>query len=549
MTLLFDASGDIQLAHASLASRGITPVQPVQKDELKLRCLGSTLRRVRQTRPQTCYIFCRQMRSQFNRFPLKLAAALSGVKKIHFCDEYNIGAGVTPARVVFLDLPLYLAHCLYALVAWAAVAGLYALLWLICRLRKPVGSPGNSSRALCYIKTDFWHDLKAGGSVTHTREFINAGCELGYDIRIFSCDPLVHYKLRPKVEVVPPSPALYDLPILFSQLEYNLRFPLAVLRKMRGVPCDGIYQRHSSNNFSGVVLSQLLNVPFLLEHNSSSAWIAKNWSAEDSAIIPALCERLNFLGARRIAVVSETLKQNLVSAGIEPAKILVNPNGVDPSRFGPHVDASAAWSRLPSGKLLVGFIGVFGQWHGVLTLMRSVKHVIEACPQAQFVIIGDGALKQQMLDILSSDGTLQHVTFTGLVSHDAAPAYLNACDLLVSPHEDMADGSTFFGSPTKIFEYMATGKGIVASNVGQLGQILEHEREALLVGQRNELQLAAAITRLLRDPALRSTLGAAARSKVTSNFTWHENFRRAVAGFHINNASGTFQPHPQEAVA
>jgi len=146
-----------------------------------------------------------------------------------------------------------------------------------------------------------------------------------------------------------------------------------------------------------------LKVPFFLEHNSSSSWIAKNWSAQRSSLIPSLCEKLNFCGAYRIAVVSEALKQDLLSRGLDEAKVIVNPNGVDPARFGPHVDASAVHCRLPGGKLLVGFIGVFGQWHGVLTLMRSVKHVVQACDNAQFVIIGDGALKQQMLDILARD--------------------------------------------------------------------------------------------------------------------------------------------------
>ena len=133
-----------------------------------------------------------------------------------------------------------------------------------------------------------------------------------------------------------------------------------------------------------------------------------------------------------------------------------------------------------------------------------------------------------MLDILARDGTTEQVTFVGLVKHDLAPACLNACDILVSPHEDMADGSVFFGSPTKIFEYMATGKGIVASNVGQLGQLLKHEEDALLVEQQNERQLAESIVRLLREPALRERLGAAARQKVAASYTWQENFRRAI---------------------
>jgi glycosyltransferase involved in cell wall biosynthesis len=530
MSVLFDVSGlTAGQAAARLSARGVVADEVVQRDAFNPRRAFATLRRMRRVRPQACYIFCRHAATQFNRFPLKLMAALSGARTIRFCDEREFGPGIAPAHVIFKDGPLYLWRCFYALLAVLGFAAAYVLLSLIVRLRKPPAPPSLPVRRLCYIKTDFWHDLKAGGSVTHTREFINAGCELGYEVKVFSCDPLVHYRLKPQVEVVEPSPGLYDLPIIFSQMEYNLRFPLALWRKLRGCALDGIYQRHSTNNFSGVALSALLKVPFFLEHNSSSVWIAKNWSAERTSIIPGLCERLNFSGAYRIAVVSEALKQGLLSAGLDDAKVSVNPNGVDPVRFGPHVDASAIRKTLPGGKLLVGFIGVFGQWHGVLTLMRCVKHVIKDCENAHFVIIGDGTLKQQMLDILRQDGTAEHVTFVGLVPHDLAPAHLNACDVLVSPHEDMADGSTFFGSPTKIFEYMATGKGIVASRVGQLGALLEDEQDALLAQQKNETELAEKIARLLRDPALRGRLGASARRKVATTYTWQENFRRAIS--------------------
>jgi glycosyltransferase involved in cell wall biosynthesis len=99
-------------------------------------------------------------------------------------------------------------------------------------------------------------------------------------------------------------------------------------------------------------------------------------------MIPRLSEKLNFLGAYRIAAMSDALKQNLLSGGVDEAKTIVNPNGVDPVKFGPQVDASGFRSGPPSGKLLVGFIGVFGQWHGVLTLMRTLKRVIKACAAA-----------------------------------------------------------------------------------------------------------------------------------------------------------------------
>ena len=92
-----------------------------------------------------------------------------------------------------------------------------------------------------------------------------------------------------------------------------------------------------------------------------------------------------------------------------------------------------------------------------------------------------------------------------------------------------ADGTPFFGSPTKLFEYMAIGKGIVASNLGQIGQVLEHGRTAWLVAPGDIDALVDGLERLIGDAALRSALGAEARREVVARYTWHEHTRRTIA--------------------
>jgi len=93
---------------------------------------------------------------------------------------------------------------------------------------------------------------------------------------------------------------------------------------------------------------------------------------------------------------------------------------------------------------------------------------------------------------------------------------------------DNPDGTRFFGSPTKLFEYMAMGRGIVASRLEQIGDVLEDGATALLVPPGDDAALARAVVRLVDDAALRARLGAAARERALERHTWTANVRGVV---------------------
>ena len=125
----------------------------------------------------------------------------------------------------------------------------------------------------------------------------------------------------------------------------------------------------------------------------------------------------------------------------------------------------------------------------------------------------------------------------GAVEHERVPALLDACDILVSPHVPLDAGAEFFGSPTKLFEYMAMGKGIVASRLGQIGEVLQHQETALLVDPGNVPQLTDAILRLTAAPELRARLGAAARRAAVERYTWKHNAQRVIDAYRALNSS------------
>jgi len=123
------------------------------------------------------------------------------------------------------------------------------------------------------------------------------------------------------------------------------------------------------------------------------------------------------------------------------------------------------------------------------------------------------------------------VIFTGSVPHRSVRAYLDSADILVSPHVPMPGGTPFFGSPTKLFEYMAMGKAIAASALDQLADVLEHNVTAVLVRPGDPADLAGAIRQLAAGAPFRSELGRNAREAALARHTWRRNARRVLNAF------------------
>jgi glycosyltransferase involved in cell wall biosynthesis len=100
--------------------------------------------------------------------------------------------------------------------------------------------------------------------------------------------------------------------------------------------------------------------------------------------------------------------------------------------------------------------------------------------------------------------------------------------MFVSPHIPNPDGTPFFGSPTKLFEYMAMGKGIVASDLEQIGEVLEHGATAWLVNPGDVESLTMGLKTLIDDEDLRYRLGLAARREAVAKYTWQEHTKKII---------------------
>ena len=385
--------------------------------------------------------------------------------------------------------------------------------------------------SVLYLRTEpklRWHGQLVGGASTHTTGVINGFAANGLDVEVFAAERPEWTEGVGFTEV--PMKRLSHLVYWLTLTDYGDE----IVRAAEQRRADFVYQRYSMGTYAGLELARRMNVPLVLEYNGSELWIQKHWGSGREIqmfdTISAL-EEHNVREASLIVVVSDVLKEQLTGEGIDPARVLVNPNGVDVDRVErfrsespAHWRADAGLSEAPT----IGFVGSFGLWHGVKVLPAMAEHLAALVPEARWVLIGDGPLHAEVRDEIAARGLSDRVEMTGIVPHERALALLAASDVCVSPHVTNPDGSRFFGSPTKLFEYMGLGKPIVASDLEQLGEVLDHERTALLCTPGDAEAAAAGVARLLGDAALCESLGAAALEEARTRYSWEAHTRRIL---------------------
>jgi glycosyltransferase involved in cell wall biosynthesis len=285
-----------------------------------------------------------------------------------------------------------------------------------------------------------------------------------------------------------------------------------------------IYQRNDPAVTAGVEAGRALGVPVALEFNSSVRWTRANWYETrrlGRALLPhiAAAERFAVTGADLVAAVSAPAARVAVEIGAAPERVVVVPNGVDIGR----VDAARRHARRVGGRhgTTVGWVGSFGVWHGAPVLVQAMAHLRD---DVGALMIGDGKERGQCQDLARRLGVADRIEWTGALTHSEAVARLSECDVLASPHVPL-DGQPFFGSPTKLFEYMAIGRPIVASALEQLAEVLEDGRTAILVRPDDPEALAAGIGAVLRDPDNGRRLGDAARLEAEHAHRWDARAR------------------------
>ena len=383
---------------------------------------------------------------------------------------------------------------------------------------------------IAYIRSDLPQNLKAGGSLGHIAGVITNIEEVAKcHVRFITTEKILSVNEHIKTEILEGDISMRNIPKFLSIASNETYYKS--LNEIIGEQYPSlIYHRYALESYSVVKYALTHNIPYILEYNGSELWIIKNWqknSLTTDLPFPDISygiEKLVLKKAALITCVSDPLKKQLLEMDIPEERIMVNPNGVNPDVYMPDIEGSVIRNKynIAANKIVIGFIGTFGAWHGTEKLAQAYVKLQANYSNIHLLLVGNGQKKlevEKILSVLPADS----YTLPGMVPQSEGATYLAACDILVSPTISNPDGTPFFGSPTKLFEYMAMGKAIVSSGMEQMAEILKDGKTALLSSPGDVLDLTEKIEQLIKNPDLRKRLGDAARQDVCANHTWKEH--------------------------
>lgn len=199
-------------------------------------------------------------------------------------------------------------------------------------------------------------------------------------------------------------------------------------------------------------------------------------------------------------VITRHLQQRCVESIGASKNLIMLPDGVDLNNFGGQIDSNEAKKalRLPLDKKVVLYSGRLSRWKGIYTLIESANFLP---PEFQIVIIGGFEGEGETVRrIIRSSGLSKKIQLLGFRPHTEVPQFVQAADVLVLPNSAKNDISRYFTSPLKMFEYMASGRPIVASDIPSIREVLDEET-AVLFPPDNPKALAEAIVAAGADSA------------------------------------------------
>lgn len=225
-------------------------------------------------------------------------------------------------------------------------------------------------------------------------------------------------------------------------------------------------------------------------------------------------ERWNLTHCDAVTVASRALETIVWSLGVGPSRVFYVPNGA--TGGGQQANApSPATHRPPTVLLYTRFFE-----YDLERVVDIFRRVLAEVPEARLLVVGKGLFgeEEELLALAKKAGLADRVVYAGWAEPDELPAHFAAADVAIYPYDDTLINRA--KCAVKLVELMAAGLPVVADDVGQNGEYIQHGISGLLIPPGDREAFARSVVKLLRNESLRRRLGQEARRRIFEEFAW-----------------------------
>ncbi len=242
------------------------------------------------------------------------------------------------------------------------------------------------------------------------------------------------------------------------------------------------------------------------------------WVQRETALINA---------ADSVVVVSNYLKAQLVRLGVSGDKILVNPNGVNLDRFGETAHEQREDARrefnIPGDAFVLGYVGGMESFRKLPLMVGQILELMKEDERIYFVMAGDGQDRAEIDRILAEvpEKIRERIRFGGAVPYGDVPKLMSTFDCALFPY------SNPYGSPQKLFEYMAMGIPVIGPDVPVVREVFEDQKHLVLADQSGN-DFVALVKQIIEEPEFAAVIAPQGKDLVLKEYTWQHNAERLV---------------------
>ena len=387
------------------------------------------------------------------------------------------------------------------------------------------------------------------GSFVHKWEFVQNLSKQGHEVHVLSNEKCNNIKSKNIYFHVEPNPKKQNF---FTTFSHKFVYAFFLIKLIRAHNFDILYTRNPAQlgGIVGYLSKKIMGLPLVFEINGIAFEEQELMRNKLSRTTDNLFNNMKIyfrkqkeiiMWGRADALIAVTpgIKRYLVQHGVDENKLWVIGNGANTELFKPMSQSIVRSElRLDPVSKYVCFVGNLAPWQGVEYLIKAAPLVMEKNLQVKFLIVGDGVLRNKLEKMVCDFGLNEDFIFTGTVLYEDVPKYINASDVCVVPKLKV------FGygySPLKLYEYMACGKPVIATDTEGF-EILEKHNAGMLVNPEVSQELSDAIVKLLQNEKLRKKYSENGRRYVVENYSW-KNVVKKVANVCENMISDKRNHH------